>query len=128
MEDKFKALNCNDDDVIEFGNNTYKISRFKQAISKSMNDFLARQLYNQLNHNGIHINQANSNSWFERGINCKILNLGSQTWKQGKVRFKMSVEFYIEEDIDNINSEDSIIPEPESPLEDLRRTIYEENS
>lgn len=58
---------------------------------------------------------------FKEGIDVQILNLGSKSWKRGKLKFKLSVEFYVEE-------EDREIKEPESPLDDLRRKINEATS
>ncbi|MEH1945490.1 MAG: KGK domain-containing protein [Nostoc sp.] len=55
-----------------------------------------------------------------------MLTLGSPSWKKGKVKIKISVEFYIEEeDLQITNSNNSEITEPESPLDDLRRMIQE---
>ncbi|NEN93551.1 MAG: hypothetical protein F6K48_33620 [Okeania sp. SIO3H1] len=66
---------------------------------------------------------------FDSGIDCEILNIGSDKWKKGKFRVKINVEFYIEaEEIDKIfNNENSEYIEPESPLADLRQKFHEEN-
>lgn len=63
-------------------------------------------------------------NWFQKGIDCEILTIGSQSWKKGKVKIKISLEFYVEEeDVQITNSNNSQITEPESPLDDLRRMI-----
>ena len=65
-------------------------------------------------------------SIFNDGVNCEILQLGSQTWKKGKMRIKVTVEFYAEEDNVDISTNQANINQPESPLDDLRRMINQE--
>jgi hypothetical protein len=62
--------------------------------------------------------------WFNNGIDCEILNLGAKNWKKGRVKIKISVEFYVEEETDSSNKE---VSEPESPLDDLRQMLNQEN-
>ncbi|MEH1946725.1 MAG: KGK domain-containing protein, partial [Nostoc sp.] len=100
MQDEFKQIECNDGDVLDFGDNIYKIAKFKQAIDTSSNYALECTLNQELSRQKIHIKQsqdANLN-WFKEGIDCEILTLGSPSWKKGKVKIKISVEFYIEEE------------------------------
>ncbi len=49
--------------------------------------------------------------WFREGIDCKVLRPGAN-WKQGKVR--VTLEFCPDE--------------PESPLEDIRQQLKEDDS
>lgn len=130
MQDEFKSIQCNDGDVLDFGGNTYKIAKFKQAMDTSLNstleDTLNEELNEELNREGVEIKESQNVNWFQAGIDCEILTLGSQSWKKGKVKIKISVEFYVEEeDIQITNSNNSQITEPESPLDDLRRIINE---
>lgn len=128
MEENFQPINCNGDDVLEIGESLYKISKLLQALTKASNSDLAYAIQQQLRNKGINIQQSNSEVWFTEGLDCKILNLGSPSWKTGKLKFNISVELYIEKESvtgDNIPSD---ISEPESPLDDLRRLIKEENS
>lgn len=128
MEDGLKPIECNDGDVLDFGENIYKIAKFKQAIDTSSNYTLAYTLDQELSRQGVNIKQStNANlNWFQKGIDCEILTLGSQSWKKGKVKIKISVEFYAEdEDVQITNSNNSEITQPDSPLDDLRRMIQE---
>ncbi|MBD2246272.1 KGK domain-containing protein [Nostoc sp. FACHB-888] len=126
MEDGFKQIECNDGDILDFGGNTYKIAKFKRAIDASFNATIEYKLNQELSSKGIHIKESPKGNWFQKGTDCEILTLGSQSWKKGKVKVKISVEFYIEEeDIQITNSNNSEITEPESPLDDLRRMIQE---
>ncbi|ABA24160.1 conserved hypothetical protein [Trichormus variabilis ATCC 29413] len=128
MEDRFKQAECNDNDVLEIGDYTYKISKFLQAFHQANRSDLACELQQQLNENGIVIQQQHSKTWFNEGLDCQILNIGSQGWKRGKVKFNISVEFYIEEEAEMDNNAHSEISETQSPLDDLRRMINEETS
>ncbi|MEA5625035.1 KGK domain-containing protein [Nostoc sp. UHCC 0251] len=126
MQDEFRLIQCNDGDVLDFGGNTYKIAKFKQAINTSFSSTIEYKLNQELSSKGIHIKESPNGNWFQKGTDCEILTLGSQSWKKGKVKVKISVEFYIEEeDIQITNSNNSEITEPESPLDDLRRMIQE---
>ncbi|MHC5719254.1 MAG: KGK domain-containing protein [Nostoc sp.] len=128
MEDGFKAIECNDGDVLDFGGNTYKVAKLKQAMDTSSNSTLELTLNQELTRQGVRIKQSPNVNWFQKGIDCEILTLGSQSWKKGKVKLKICVEFYVdEEDVQITNSNNSEITEPDSPLDDLRRMINEEN-
>lgn len=126
MENSFNSIDCDDDDVLEIGEYTYKVNKLKQALKLASNasDNLPSQLHNELNRHKVIIQQPLSKTWFNEGIDCQILNLGSPTWKKGKVKFNLSIEFYIEEDMETTNND--IDPnKAESPLDDLRRMINE---
>ncbi|MEH2263701.1 KGK domain-containing protein [Nostoc sp.] len=128
MEDGFKPIECNDGDVLDFGDDIYKVAKFKKAMNTSSNYSLECTLNQELSSQQVKIKQSqNANfNWFQKGIDCQILTLGSQRWKKGKVKIKISVEFYIEEeDVEITNSNNSEITEPESPLDDLCRMINE---
>ncbi|MEH2249947.1 KGK domain-containing protein [Nostoc sp.] len=132
MEDGFKPIECNNGDVLDFGDNTYKIAKFKQAMDTSFNSTLEdtwnEELNEELSKQGVEIKESQNVNWFQKGIDCEILTLGSQSWKKGKVKIKISVEFYVEEqDVQITNSNNLEITKPESPLDDLRRIIHKEN-
>jgi len=124
MEDNFKLIECNDDDVIECNDLTYKVNKLKQAFEfiGSDTNFLS-SLWEALRRQKIHYLQDRhyNTECFKEGMEVKMLNLGSKSWKKGKLRFKLSIEFYVEE-------EHTEIKEPESPLDDLRRKINEATS
>jgi hypothetical protein len=62
--------------------------------------------------------------WFGAGMDCEVLSL-NQGWQKGKVRW--SLEFCPDEpDLTNPSGEnDEASPQPESPLDDIRRTIVD---
>ena len=77
-----------------------------------------------LNSQRVTIEAVSSSNWFQEGIDCEILTLGATKWRKGKMKFKLSVEFYVEEEEDNTSSETTA----ESPLDDIRRKINEATS
>ncbi|OCQ89380.1 hypothetical protein BCD64_26860 [Nostoc sp. MBR 210] len=125
MEDIFKPIECNDDDVVEIKDNTYKISKIKSGVSQSSNEDLSYRLQQQLNGRSVYF--PSGDYFSNKGIDCKILTLGSQKWKNGKIKFKLSIEFYIEEDVEINNSQDLEVTEVESSLDELRRRLQEES-
>ncbi len=131
MNDEFKPLECNEDDVVLFGEDTtFKIGKFRRAASESFCDNnVVEKFVEQLSYRGVNLNMTKlypdsywsvCNNWGKDGLDCEILNLGSKSWKKGKVRIKISVEFLTQEDEPEIS-------EPESPLDDIRRIINQDN-
>jgi hypothetical protein len=125
MEDKFKLIGFSDDDVIECKDWTYKVSNLKKALENigSNNDFLVT-FWNKLREHKIYFVEKSGYYFpesFTEGIDSQILTLGSKYWKKGKLKFKLSIEFCVEE-------EDTEIKEPESPLDDLRRKLNDATS
>jgi len=137
MEKNFSLQNCDEDDVVSFGDDTFKVSKFRKAVNGAFGNNLGNQFYSQLSsYQGIKIDGAivapkgvdePYARWFNDGIDCEILQLGSKIWQKGKVKIKVSVEFYIEEDSEQLTSDASEIELPESPLDDIRQMISQEN-
>jgi len=76
MEDEFKAIECNDDDdddVLDFVDNIYKVAKLKQAMDASSNSALEFTLNQELTRQGVEIKQSQIVSWFQDGIDCEIL-------------------------------------------------------
>lgn len=119
-------FHCHNDVIFKIGKFKEEIRQASQVIYPAFADKLISRNPN-INLHQLHpkgYDQA-LRAWFNEGIDCEILTLGSQTWKKGKVRIKISVEFDIEDDVNTTNSQNSEIIQPESPLEDLRRMISE---
>lgn len=62
---------------------------------------------------------------FDEGIAGKVLRFGSQGWQKGKIRVRICVEFCPDEPEAEQTPEknESETPQPESPLDDLRRQL-----
>ena len=129
MEDNFKLIECNDDDVIESEDLIYKVSKLRQALEIiSENEEFLGQFWDLLRHQNIdYLEDGDYNFCFTEGMDAQILNLGSKFWKKGKLKFKLSLQFFTEEKIEEFSKQD-VIKEPESPLDDLRRMINDATS
>ncbi|GBF78668.1 KGK domain-containing protein [Aphanothece sacrum] len=110
----------NDDDVIAFSlNSMYKTSRFKQEFKSFLLTHLCRQLLEFFEKNGIKDTYPEKkNDWLQEGKSCEILNVGSNGWKKGKIRLKITLEFIPDE---------PEINQMESPLDDIRQTMNQSN-
>lgn len=139
MEDGFYLLEYNDDDVVEFGKTSVRIGTLIKSIQefyKSQNNIHGDQLITHLNNMSVYIDKQiflnlnyqglNYRKLFEEGVDCEILQLGSKIWNKGKMRIKLSVEFYLEESQDSETLENPAIIPPQSPLDDLRQIINQE--
>jgi hypothetical protein len=136
MTEKFEKRNCGNDDVLAFGDSTYKVGKFKKAVDLSFSSSLGNHLSGELRNKGIPIDQKHLAPnhkpdeyarWFDSGMECEILQVGSDSWKVGKVRIKVEVEFYVEE-LESLEDTENDIPETvqsESPLDSIRQMIVE---
>ncbi|MBE9209347.1 KGK domain protein [Nostoc sp. LEGE 06077] len=128
MEDNFNLENCNPDDALSVKDKVFKIVQIKEGITKVFCGDLATTIYNSLNSYGIQIEPdgylvgnryyKQYQKWFTEGIDCEILKLNAKAWQAGKLRIKVTLEFIPDK---------PEITEPESPLDDLRRLIHEDN-
>jgi hypothetical protein len=114
-----------DHDVIAFSEeNLYKSKKLKSAMAdictNSMEQTVTTYLQNsQFNYpKKIQIPQEDGsadwshNNWTGKGVHCEVLKLGSNQWQKGKIKIRVSVEFYPDE------------PEtPPSPLDEFRQNI-----
>jgi len=142
MEDKFNFHNCGNEDALSFGNAMLKVEKLKETVNGVLPEYgLGEKLTHLLSQQKLYIyvgsntdQQPNAyENWFGEGIDCEILRVGAQGWKKGKMKLKLNVtiEFCpdepdVEETPENNESETS---KPESPLDDLRRQLLnQENS
>ena len=114
MEDNFKLEKCSENDALEFKSGTYRIQKIIENIKIVLNEKLSGHLYEQLKAKNVNI--TSHNLWFNNGIDCEILKVGSTGWEKGKVRLKVSLEF-IADELEEVKSD--------SPLDDIRKTINE---
>lgn len=106
--------NYDDGDVISFRYCMHKIGKFKTAVDVTFADNkLAYAVSNALQSKiGV-----SSLEWFEDGVNCEVLRLGSKSWQKGKLKIIVNVEFcpeqlVVEETVNNqieINQSDLLL-------------------
>lgn len=136
MEDKFDFHNCGNEDALSFGNAMLKVEKLKETVNEVLpENGLGQTLNSSLSKQKLDINVGLTTDltryfyekWFGEGIDCEILRVGAQGWKKGKIKLKLNVtiefcpdEPEVEELPENNESETS---QPESPLDDLRRQL-----
>ncbi|NJL83257.1 MAG: hypothetical protein HC890_10425 [Chloroflexaceae bacterium] len=105
---------ASDSDVINLGQGSDKF--FIPEPMFEVGDFLQEVKQKLLHMNG---NDWTKNDgwvesrkeWIQEGKACEFLQLGGKLWKKGRVKIRITVEFYPQE--------------PESPLDDVRQAIAE---
>lgn len=118
MEFNYYMQNCNDDDVIQVPNALYKMAQLKNAMKFAFrNEYkIPYVLFHALQEKGVRI--ENISQVLNDGLDSEILKIGAKGWQKGKLRIKVTIEFCPEQ---------SEIPQAESPLDDLRQMLNQEN-
>jgi len=132
--------NYENDDVCSFGSTMFKVGKLRQVMKLATASHLEGALTELFKTQGLQIDTSKYNpqlrcydtqKWFGDGIDCEALKIGAKGWQKGKVKITVIVEFCpdepeMEETPENNESETS---KPESPLDDLRRQLLnQENS
>ncbi len=117
MEEKFSLQNCDEDDVLSFSEGMFKVGKFRDAVEYAFTDKnkVEDSLYYALQEK--RVATSNTKELLGEGVDCEVLRIASKGWQKGKLRIKVSLEFYPDE---------PEISEPESPLDDLRQMINQE--
>jgi len=110
MKSKFKALSCNDDDVLSYKDRLLKFSQFKQELENELwekvNYLLTKEndgcnsrekIYDLINNSFNSCNITVTLSSPEEGNDCEILRLGAKSWQKGKIRSNSSIDFFPDE-------------------------------
>jgi hypothetical protein len=121
----------NDDDVISFSSDSMcKLVDFKRKIGDFFISDLPNKLVEYLENIGIKSvrmyergiklgsSYPKNSKWLTEGKECEILKVGSNGWKKGKIRLKITLEFIPDE---------PEIKQIESPLDDIRQTMNQSN-
>jgi hypothetical protein len=133
MSENFNLSDCADEDVISIGDNVYKVGKIRRVLKDLGDRDMGQQLSSKLQYLTVKFDDKflrNGNVWeheklFEPGIDAEILKLGAKEWKKGKVKIKISFEFYLEDDEsdDDSTMSQSDINQSKSPLDDLREQL-----
>jgi hypothetical protein len=133
MSENFNLSDCADEDIISFGEFLYKVGKLRRVLKDSGDRWMGQQLSHKLQSLSVKIdddcfrndNVRECEKLFEPGIDCEILAVGAKEWKKGKVKIKMSFEFYLEDDESDDDSamSKSEINQSKSPLDDLREQL-----
>lgn len=148
MNNKFKLLECNDDDVVSFNGNLLKFAKlksdleneFRQKVNKlyanhDQGTGTVERIFNLTNTSFGKCDLTINLSSPKEGKECEILRLGAKTWQKGRLRTQAFIGFFPNttekakiQFILEFSPDEPEITEPESPLDDLRRMINEVKS
>lgn len=123
---------CNEDDVLELDAQMVKLSKLNRdlnlALKLSSNSDVLLALAKDLKTTPLS-NTTISQLFSADGANANILCIGSQGWRTGKIKLKITLEFCPDEpDIETITpANNAEINQPESPLDDIRRMMIKDN-
>ena len=113
--DYFK--NLRDDDILDQKDKLYKIGKVKAALESSFNADIPSALTNHLKNQQVQLSVQQTNTdWFTEGVDCQVLKAGSDGWKKGKLKLKVTIEFIPDE---------PEISEYQSPLDEIRREMQQ---
>jgi hypothetical protein len=142
VNNRFEQLDCNDD-VLTFSNpeQTFKLGNFRERVSQQfkskLDPYSRSEGFGFIAIEGRLIYSSNVN-WESNSIDCEVLRLGAKSWQKGKLRIKVGLK----RAFSNSPSEQKVevqhvclefypdepeISEPESPLDDIRQMMNQEN-
>ncbi|CAD5979397.1 hypothetical protein PCC9214_04505 [Planktothrix tepida] len=137
MSDVVNSENCEDYEVLLFGNHTCLVEKLKQdiefALKKCANRIIELLVSKQSNQS-LYVIKGDSRydwQWFEEGKECKLLKLGTKEWQPGKVRIKVTLEFCPDEPEEVEVQEEEKIDEMDKvakSLDDIRQKLNRENN
>jgi hypothetical protein len=138
MSDPFQILDCKDD-VLSFSNpeQTFKLGNFRERVSNQFKNKLNEYSRNE-GFGFISIEQRAFHSsnikWESMPINCEVLKMGANSWQKGKLRIQVTLErgsvnsnVGIQDVCLEFCPDEPQITQSESPLDDLRQMINQEN-
>lgn len=123
MEDNSYLPEYGDDDVLSFASGEmFKVGKFREALKSvcTEQNKVPYYLHTVLNEKGIRIvgGAPTTKAMLEHGIDGEVLRIGAKGWQKGKWRIKVSLEF---------SPDEPEISQPESPLDDIRQMMNQEN-
>ncbi|HEY9780124.1 MAG TPA: KGK domain-containing protein [Leptolyngbyaceae cyanobacterium] len=124
MERNFKPLDDKSESgniVLSFSDSMFKLKEFITATEQAFQFHGLDKLRNNLSSRGGI--PGTSEQWYRQGVDCELLKPGSEGWRKGKIRIKISLEICPDEPEVEETPE---ITQPESPLDDIRRMINQD--
>ena len=121
MEDKFEPLDKEEVLCFEYE----PLGRYLSITNNNFSQFnFKKGQFSEIVMQKIGIGEPIKTNLFGKGIDCEVLRFGANNWQKGKFRIKMTVEFCPDEPELEETPETN---QPESPLDDIRRMINQEN-
>ena len=119
MEEKYRKIEWEEDDVISFSEQTViKLSEIFKSMEESIKDSTIGNTFRdkldkkmRISKNSTIPQSSNSNQWLEDGVDCEIMRADdAKGWRTGKIRVKLNIEFELWEETE----------EADSPLDNFR--------
>lgn len=108
-------------DVISFQGFTIRICDFQQALEKTAEStYFSRQFHDALTNQQVRIDSQYRDRWDE-GIDCEALKLSDPSWRPGKLKLRLCLDFIPEEPA--LSPETITSETPESPLDEIRNML-----
>jgi hypothetical protein len=116
MNNEFQPVN--DGEIISL--NHQDIGRHLNLQSNGFTDLqIKSEQFAEIIIKRLNIKDAKGQSLFKEGINCEVFKFGSTGLQKGVLKAKVVLEFCPDEP----TVEESLINEPESPLDDIRKMM-----
>lgn len=103
------------DDVINNQGNLFEIKTVINAINTAFDETVPSSFHNHCARNKANFTVNSASDWFENGVECKILQAGSNGWKSGRIKVNVTVEFIPDEPV-----------KVDSPLDEIRREMQQD--
>ena len=126
MSDLVDVKNCEDYEVLLFGNHTCLVEKLKQDLEYALKERAQGILDSLANKQSID-RSCYDKQWFEEGKECKLLKLGAKEWQSGTLKMKVTLEFCPEEPEEDEVEEEEVIDELVKSLDDIRQKLNQEN-
>jgi hypothetical protein len=124
MDTKFEQLG--QDDILSLHAPTYG-REFNVSSNNFASIYLKSPEFIEVIKRRLSIGEGIKNSLFANGLDSEVLRVGKKAWQKGKVRINVSVEFCPDEPEIDETAPSNEIPQPESPLDDIRQMMNQEN-
>lgn len=124
MQNKFKLLNDEyQDTVLSFDASMFKVSKLLTEVKEAWRIQGLPALRNKLSgRGGI---SGTDDQWCALGVSCEILKPGNTSWKKGKIKINISLEFCPDEpEVEEITQNNDLEHnQASSPLDDIRQMM-----
>ncbi|WRH68726.1 MAG: KGK domain-containing protein [Planktothrix sp. GU0601_MAG3] len=134
MSDVVDSKNCENYEVLLFGNHTCLVERLKQDLEYALKENSYRiieSLVSQQSNQSFSViidNSRYDKQWFEEGKECQLLKLGAKEWQPGTLKMKVTLEFCPDEPEEDEVDEEEEMDEMVKSLDDIRQTLNRENN
>lgn len=130
MEYNSYLQKCSDNAVLSIDNDLVKLGSLKRALNSVFeNNPVILAQYETLKNHQLKFSFQPA-YWYGSGKDAELLNPGSQGWKKGKIKIRITLEFCPDEPEgeETPATHQPETSEPESPLDEIRRMMTEDNT